>query len=342
MRGLRRLGARAGAQIDFHACLERVRRAAAGIDERIAVLAASQHGVVTRAQLLELGPSDDAIRHRVDAGRLRPIHRGVYAVGHSALTDSARRLAAMLATAPSAVSHLPAAASLGLTRATHPTHLSCERSRRPQPGLVVHRAVLPPTDLITLDGIVLTNVERTMLDLSGEVSRKHLKSLVREAMFQELTDLELLTIVLDRYPRRRRRGDLCRVVEEASFGRGITQGELERLFLDFLRERGLPEPELNVAIEISGCRFILDCLWREAGLVVELDGRAAHARDDARHDVDTRRDRILLTAGLRTIRVTWVHLTREPAALDRDLRASLDPALRTSISRTRTEVNRRS
>jgi len=38
-----------------------------------------QHGVITRAQLLDIGYSEAAIRHRLETGRLFEIHRGVYA-----------------------------------------------------------------------------------------------------------------------------------------------------------------------------------------------------------------------------------------------------------------------
>jgi hypothetical protein len=54
-------------------------------DAAIAELAARQHGVVARPQLVALGLSLDAIDHRVERQRLHPLHRGVYAVGHRAL-----------------------------------------------------------------------------------------------------------------------------------------------------------------------------------------------------------------------------------------------------------------
>lgn len=305
--------------------------AAGGADERIAMLATLQGGIVRRAQLLALGLSEKAVRHRVKTGRLLPLFRGVYAVGHSALTDRARWRAAVFSTDPSALSHLPAASCLGIAPPLRDVHVSSHRPRQPQPELIVHRATLPASDLLTIDGIVLTNPERTLLDLSGGVSLHRLGTLAREALFQELTDLDRLTAVLERYPRRRRRGDLCRVVDELGFGRGVTRGEFERRFLDFLRHKGLPEPELNVPIVVGGERFVADCLWRAARLVVELDGRPAHSAGH-RHDGDTRRDRRLLAVGLATIRVTWSHLARTPDELERDLLAQLERRTRTSAS----------
>lgn len=47
----------------------------------IMTLAAQQHGLVTRAQLLALGVSRHRVEGRVRSGLLRPVHAGVYQVG---------------------------------------------------------------------------------------------------------------------------------------------------------------------------------------------------------------------------------------------------------------------
>jgi predicted transcriptional regulator of viral defense system len=86
-----------------------------GSSRQIAALAARQHGVVSRAQLLALGLGQGAIDHRVVRGLLHPVHRGVYAVGHSVLGPRGQWLAAVLAARPGAVlSHSSAAALWGI------------------------------------------------------------------------------------------------------------------------------------------------------------------------------------------------------------------------------------
>jgi Transcriptional regulator, AbiEi antitoxin len=80
-------------------------------DVVIAELAARQHGVVARAQLLGLGIGAAAIDHRLAHGRLHPIHRGVFAVGHPVRSRDATWIAAVLAAGSDAVlSHRSAAA----------------------------------------------------------------------------------------------------------------------------------------------------------------------------------------------------------------------------------------
>jgi hypothetical protein len=68
-----------------------------GIEERIARLAASQHGNVTRAQLRGLGLGSDAIGYRCRSGKLFAVHLGVYAVGRPARLPLERAAAAVLA-----------------------------------------------------------------------------------------------------------------------------------------------------------------------------------------------------------------------------------------------------
>lgn len=53
----------------------------ADTDAAILKIAGRQHGAVARRQLLEVGVSEREVEYRLETGRLRRLHRGVYAVG---------------------------------------------------------------------------------------------------------------------------------------------------------------------------------------------------------------------------------------------------------------------
>jgi predicted transcriptional regulator of viral defense system len=102
-------------------------------------------------------------------GRLHRLYRGVYSVGHTALTRRGRKLAAVLACCDgAALSHRSAGFAWGVVRsATRDIQVTCGRSRPPGPHVVVHRSPLGPGDPVVLDGIPVTTVARTLVDLAG-------------------------------------------------------------------------------------------------------------------------------------------------------------------------------
>src|SRR3954451_4322934 len=96
------------------------------VDAWIARVAARQHGVVTAKQLAAAGLGRAAISERTGVGRLHRLHRGVYAVGHSAPSHHQRWMAAGLACGDGAVlSHGSAAALWELLKPLDgPIHVS--------------------------------------------------------------------------------------------------------------------------------------------------------------------------------------------------------------------------
>jgi very-short-patch-repair endonuclease len=98
-----------------------------------------------------------------------------------------------------------------------------------------------------------------------------------------------------------------------------TRSLLERRFLLLVERAGLPLPKVNAIIE----GLMVDALWREAGVVVELDGHRAHARAAAA-ERDRSRELALRAAGFTVLRYTWQQVSGEPAAVIADLRAALE------------------
>lgn len=122
-------------------------------------LAARQHGVIARAQLLALGYGAQAIKRRVANGRLHPVWRGVYAVGRPQLTHYGVWMAAVLTCGHgAALSHVSAGALVEiLPRGAGPidVSVSVRVARRGRPGITVHRrACLAAQDLSEHRGIL--------------------------------------------------------------------------------------------------------------------------------------------------------------------------------------------
>jgi very-short-patch-repair endonuclease len=281
-------------------------------------LAERQHGVVTRAQLLELGAGADVIDRRLKRGLLCQIHRGVYTIGHRLITQDGRWMAAVLAYGSLAVlSHRAAAALWGMRGGTW-VEVTVPGGRRGRGGIQVHRAALPDDERTTHRGIPTTTVPRTLLDLSAVVTKRHLRSALREAEHLRLTDALSLHDLAERYPRRPGLKAITALLDEANVGARIIRSELEERFQDFLIRVGLPLPQTNVVIE----GYEVDCVWPEQRVIVELDGHATHSPAQA-FEADRARDRRLEAAGWRVIRLTWRQLEREPDFVEADLRRLL-------------------
>ena len=289
------------------------------VDRAIARLAERQHGTVARAQLLAIGISAGAIRVRVRAGRLIPLHRGVYAVGHKALSRDGRRMAAVLAAGPGAVLSHRSAAELHrlLPRRPGPIHVTAPKKRRPQPGLLLTESFIAPDECETIRGIPVTTVARTILDLAATEDERTTDRALREAEVSRLADETGLHALIARHPGRRGIATLKRLTDAQDLD-VITKSELEARFRTFLSAHHLPLPLHNTLVE----RFEVDALWPHQRLIVELDGYTTHARRQA-FEQDRRRDRALVAAGYTVIRITWRQLRDGPAQVARDLRAAL-------------------
>jgi predicted transcriptional regulator of viral defense system len=162
---------------------------ARGPDARIAVLAEAQHGVVARRQLLKLGLSTQAIDRRRERGRLHDLRRGVYSVGHRRLTRRGRWMAATLAAGPDAVLSHRSAGALWDLFPDHGGLVEVTSARQiAQPGLRTYRHRLAPDESAVVDGIPITTVARTLLDLTAVLARPRLARAVERAEALRLAD----------------------------------------------------------------------------------------------------------------------------------------------------------
>jgi very-short-patch-repair endonuclease len=252
-------------------------------------------------------------------GRLRRIHRGVYMVGHEDLTWHGRCMAAVLACRPSIASHLSAGWLWELLRyRPEAIHLTAPTSRHPRRGFVVHAAPLVPVDIAEIDGIPVTGLARTTLDLAEALSSPQLERVLERLEELLLFDLMDIEGALDRYTHHPGVGPLREALSIYRDEPAVLRSQLERLFLELVRETGLPGPSMN--FNVAG--FELDAFWEGERFAVELDvfethgTRAAFERDRIRADD-------LLVHGVEMVRVTGPRLRREPEEVMRRLAVHL-------------------
>jgi hypothetical protein len=278
-------------------------------------VAARQHGLVTSAQIARAGLTRAAISNRVAAGRLHPLDRGVYGLGHGKLSQEGRWMAAVLACGEgAALSHLSAAALWQVwRRRTTGSDVVVPRQRRARPGIRVQWARnLDRRDVTTYDGIPVTTVARTLVDLTDVLTSAQLANVIHEAAFRSRFDLRATHDAMARAHGRRLRVLRAALCAHHAGSAGTKSG-LEDRFLALVRRAGLPEPLTNVGVEVEGGRIEVDFHWPEWRLCVETDG-PGHARSRTREE-DRVRDRALHAAGQRVLRFRGDDVDDRPAAV---------------------------
>lgn len=288
---------------------------------RLASLAATQHGVVSRHQMRAIGLGEGAIAHAIRAGQLHRVFRGVYALGHPNVGEHGRLRAATLACGGRAVlSHRSAGALLRLLD-EGPVVIDLiapGEHGRAIDGVRFHR-VRPPRreEVGTVDGIPCTSPARTLVDLAGVVGDWTLGSAFERAAQRRILDIAAIEAAAD--PGRRGIKALMALIEKwrpaaPVAKKGKLKSPLEARVLPLLLQRGLPAPLLNAPVAIANGRIEVDFLWPQHHLVVEADSRDFHATHVA-FERDRWRDRELMRAGYSVLRVTHRQAEREAEAV---------------------------
>ncbi len=269
-------------------------------DGAIVALAQRQRGIVTVAQLVEVGYTRSAVSHRVRRGWLLPVFRGVFQVG-PVRAQWGLELAAVLATG-GVLSHHSAASLWGIRPHDGEIHVTVTgHDQRPRPGLRIHRSL--SVNAAVQDGLPLTTPARTLHDLAAHLPQHELDRAVEQAQVLRLATRDQLAREM---PRRGSRALRAALDNEPA----LTRSEAERRLLALIRQARLPRPEANVIVN----GFEVDLLWREQRLIVEIDGFQYHSTRQA-FERDHARDAALQAAGYRVMRVTWRQITDQPHAL---------------------------
>jgi very-short-patch-repair endonuclease len=241
-------------------------------------------------------------------------------------------MAAVLACGPEAVlSHRSAAYLHGIlddSRSRVDVIASNRRGRCPD-GIAAHRdGTLVCADRIVIEGIPCSSLARTLLDIAASESPRTLRYAITQAEVERIFDLIEVVDLLRRSKGRRGVARLRVGIENHDPQEQETRLELEKKLLRLFKRGRLRSPEVNGHLLVEGISLMPDFIWREAGLIVEADGRRVHGTLAA-FEKDRERDQRLAAAGWTVIHVTWRQVADEPQRLLQTIRTLLSrPASR--------------
>jgi hypothetical protein len=197
-------------------------------------------------------------------------------------------------------------------------HVTCRRRRSGKRPFVVHRAELAAADRTRREGIPVTSLSRTILDVAVDSHARTVRRHIQIADDAHLFDLREMHHLLDRTKGHRGQAKVHEALELYEERPAFTRSGLERRFLEVVREAGLPEPSMNLFV----AGYEIDAYWAEERFGVELDVYETHG-SRLSFEEDRIRDDELLHAGIETTRVTGPRLDREPGKVVDSLRRHL-------------------
>ncbi len=298
------------------------------LDIALTDLAADQDGLVTTAQLRDVGISTWQQNRMVVDGVIRRIAPRVYAVQGSPDTHRRRLRAGLLCLGDrSWVSFEAAAALHGLDRSDpHAVEFTIDRGRRPAiVPFVVHTTTrLRPIDQVVVEGFRTMSATRTIFDLAlARAHPRRIEAAIDSAVRLHLSSPEVILHRLEDLRGSGRWGCL-RVEEMLTDAGGHTM--LERRFLELVREAGFPRPRTQVVFRAEDRRHVarVDFLFDGLGVVVEVSGQKGHAAPSDRLR-DAQRRNELQDLGYRVYEYTYDEVVKHSSFVRNTLRLRLRP-----------------
>ena len=274
-----------------------------------------QHGCFSRAQASELGFSARMMQYRVERGVWITLHPGVYAIAGSPPTWKQAQMSACLWSR--GLSAGKAAGFLYELPGCERPQIEVLTTRRdramPRCGIVVHETKrLPEEQVALVDSIPTTSMERTLMMLCVQLSRRNAAIAIDNALFRGLTSVGDLDFCLFRTARQGRGGsrvlrDVIRARMEAD---RVPTTPLETVIFEALAQGSLPLPALQKEIfDTRGFVARPDFLYPEAKLVIEGHSKLWHTGVEAEGRDRDRHER-LERLSFEIVYATWPDATR--------------------------------
>jgi hypothetical protein len=280
-------------------------------DVRLLELLERQWNRASLAQIEGLGFTRDDVNYRVETGRLRAVHEGVFA-GRPFLDDQRGRWMAATLTAPETyLSHASSAALHGFWDRRRQVETVSRRGNggpRRLDGLFVYRSVTLSGNTMTVDGIATTTPERAIIEMAPYVDGAGLARAVREALrVEKSTSERLLRAVDDHFRRRGTRRVLRALASYAGLPVTRARSGAEIRALMVLRDAGRGLPRLNHMVAGEEA----DLSWRAHRLIIEIDG--GHFHQDVGEDA--RKEAVWRGAGWTVLRLPSGDVYDDPQRL---------------------------
>ena len=283
---------------------------------RLEALAQTRLGLFSVSDATAHGLSSQLLEHHNHAGgRWSRVLPGVYQL--AGLGPDRRRplLAALLWGGDQAVlSHRAAGFVLRLDGISGIRQEMWAPTGHSPRGIIVHRGIVGPDEVVTTGLLRHTTLLRTVRDLAAVLNDDTLELVIESALRRDPTSEGDLVM-----SGRNGTARLRRVLGRRPFGAPPTDSELETRYLQVIRMADVPPPvrQHRVINERGICIGRLDLCWPEVGLWVELDGRASHDRPKALLYDRHRQNEVAVRLQWLPIRFTWDDVTGRPRATAR-------------------------
>lgn len=293
----------------------------------LAKMAAAKHGVVSRDQAIEIGLTRSQINTLVARGEWRRPFRGIM-VSAAAPQGWLQDAAIATIVTRGGLSHRAAAQVWGLDGIQNaPIEVVVPRTQNvPSGPWITHRSkALDPGDMTVINGLAVTSLPRTVVDLGHVVDDEILEQVLDDAFRHGMSPRALVS-TLERLECVRSGGSasLKRVLARPDRLGPLPGSKFERLVERTCRAGGLPVPERQFPVTDADGRIVacLDMAWPEAKLAVEADSLRYHSGAQ-RVRSDLQRDLILTGLGWAICYVGWQHV-QNPASFVAHVCAAYD------------------
>lgn len=290
---------------------------------QVTQIAASSHGVFTRDQAERIGVGDRTLHRWCGLGIVERHTSTAFTIAGTPATWR-RTLVLMTSAHPHGlVCHRASVSLWGLVDRRHRAEVlvTHHATRVAGPWSVRETRQLTGTDVAEVDGIAVTSIERTLLDVGRYWPAHRIGQLLDDSVMRELTTYDRFAARLDELAKRGRPG--VRPARLALIDRGIDEGTpFEQLMAQLLRRSGLPTPVRELHVRVGDRDYFIDFAYPNASLGVECDSMLHHTKP-CQFEADLRRQNDIVGTGMLLLRYTNARLRHDPEAVAAEIRHHL-------------------